>query len=64
MTSYFLPSFMSKRSSRSNSLVLFREPVKEEANSEFKPALLRIKIDLMSHLTIAEGLGKYIYTML
>ena len=38
-----------------------RQPVDEKENSEFKPTLLRFKIDLRHILTFIEGLGKYVY---
>ena len=37
---------------------LLWKPVKEKEISEFKPFKLCLKIDLVSHLTRAEGLGK------
>ena len=32
----------------------------EKENSEFKPVKLHLKIDLLSHLAHADGLGKYV----
>ena len=44
-----------------SSSALVRQQILEKENSEFKPAKLRLKIDLVSYPARAEGLGKYIY---
>ena len=41
------------------SLVLVRQPFYEKEGSEFKPALLCLKIDLMLHPACGEGVGKF-----
>ena len=44
-----VPLAIGKSQRRLSSLGLVIEPVKEKENSEFKPAILHLKIDLMSH---------------
>ena len=41
------------------SLALVRQPVKEKEDSKFKPSLLCLKTDLMSHLVHGEGVGYF-----
>ena len=40
---------------RLSTLELFRQPVKVKENSEFKPALLHVKVDLASHPAYGGG---------
>ena len=47
--------YMSKLKDRLGSFALFWQPVKEKENSEFKSALLHLKIDLVSHLACHAG---------
>ena len=44
-----LLSTMSKSSSRLGSIALSRKPVQEKENTKLQPALLQLKIDLVSH---------------
>ena len=46
---------------REQLLALVWQPIKEKENSEFRPAVLPLKIDHVSH-PVAEELGKYIKT--
>ena len=48
-------------SSELGSLALVRQPVLEKENSEFKPALLCLKNDLVSHFACGKGFGKCIF---
>ena len=59
MNPNILPPAMSKQQGRLFSSALVGQLVQEKENSEFKPVKLRLKIDLVSHSTQAEGLGKY-----
>ena len=43
------------------SLASIRQPVKEKDNTEFKSALLHLKLTLCHILSVAEGLGKCKY---
>ena len=40
---------MSKLLGKLGSLALVRQPIEEKKTSEFKPAVLHLKIDLVSH---------------
>ena len=39
------------------SIALVQQPIKEKNNPEFKPAVLRLKIDLESHPVRGKGVG-------
>ena len=52
MNPIILPPAMGKWQGRLGSSAL----VKEKENSEFKPVILRLKIDLVSYPALAEGL--------
>ena len=45
------------------SFILVWIPVLEKENSEFKPVKHRLKSDLVPHLALAGGLGKYMYIL-
>ena len=62
------------KTNKPNKPNLFRQLVKEKKNSEFKPALLHLKVNLVSHrirsegvvyhiLPVANGLGICTYTI-
>ena len=48
---------MRKQQGRLGPLALVRQPIQEKENSEFKPTLLRLKIDLVSHPACGRGFG-------
>ena len=43
---------------RLNFLALLRQPVKEKENSDFKPVVFHLKIDLVSHPAHGGGIGR------
>ena len=62
MNPIILPPAMGKQQDRLGSSALMRHLVQEKENSEFKPVKLRLKIDLVSYPTRAEGLVNIIMT--
>ena len=59
MNPIILPPAMGKLKDRLGSSALVRQLVYEKENSEFKPAKLRLKIDLVSYPARAGGVGKF-----
>ena len=52
---------MERKVNKLGSLSMVWQPVWEKENFEFKPAKLRMKIDIVTHLAEAERLGIHIW---